>query len=166
MSYSDEPNVVSEQKRSKKIYLVTGGFVLFFGLLAAVAFFPRIMDYQRRNTPTGPNQGNVYFVKLEGERYSMELVRSEPHDFHLHVFLLPVRERTVWQPEDYHVTVGIEGEGEERLEWDAETGSFGPSEARFHPMGEFRFGLSIEREDETLWSGRRWSFAENSGHAH
>jgi hypothetical protein len=166
MNYSDEPNVISEQKRSKKVYFLVGGFALFFLLLASVAMFPRLMDYQRKNTPVGPNQGNVYFINLGGDRFSFELARNAALDFHLHVFLRPVRDNTTWQPEDYTVRLAVDDSEAIRLQWAPEVGAFGPSELRFHPQAEFRFRVEIIRDGTTVWSGRRWSFREGSGHSH
>jgi hypothetical protein len=166
MNYSDEPNLISEQKRSKKAYFLVGGFALFFLLLASVALFPRLMDYRRTNTLVGPNQGNVYFIKLEGDRFSLELARNEALDFHLYAFIRPVRDNTPWQPEKYSVKLAMDGEEATHLAWDPVTGAFGPSEPRFHPRGEFRFHIEIMRDDARVWSGRRWSFAEGTGHSH
>lgn len=170
MNYSDEPNVVKETGRSKKFYfIVGGGLLVFFGLLAWVVLFPKYMEHQRAHTPVGPWEGSVYEITLDGNRYSMELARPEELDFRLHVFLNPVSDEIDWQPEDFHVTAQLDGEEKERLEWDPETGAFGGSALRLHPMGEFRIDLAIKRGDETVWSGRRWSFqvgGGSRGHGH
>lgn len=167
MNYSDEPNVISEQSRSKKIYFIVGGFVLFFVLLASVALFPRLMEYRRQTTPMGPHEGSLYFISFEGARYSMELARSEQFDFYLHIFIQPVRDGTAWQPEDHQVTLSFAGEETTYLlPWDPETGAFASSELRIHPRSEIRLDLGINRGEETVWSGRRWSFPVGSGHSH
>lgn len=169
MSYSDEPNVINEQTRSKKIYFVIGGLILFIALLASVAFFPRLIEFQRRNTAVGPHEGSLYFIKFEGNRFSMELARPEEFDFHLGVVLEPARDQTIWEPEEYHVVMRVEGdekEAVERLEWNPEMRLFGPSELRFHPQADFRVGLEINRGDRTVWSGHKWSFRHAGGHGH
>jgi hypothetical protein len=168
MSYSDEPNVISEQTRSKKMYFLIGGLLLFMALLASVAFFPRFLEFQRHNTPVGPHGGSVYFIKFEGNRYSMELARPEvPLDFHMGIVLQPTRERTAWQPEEYHVRLRMEEREEvEVLAWNPEMNLFGPSELRFHPAGDWRFEIEVNRGESTVWSGRRWSFRMPQGHGH
>lgn len=167
MSYSDEPNVISEQKRSRKPYFLIAGVVLFIGLLASVAFFPRIFDFQRRNTPVGPNGGSLYFISFEGARYSMELARSPALDYHLAVVIQPASDRTSWNPEEYHVRFRVdEDEPFEVLEWHPEEKFFGMSEERYHPMWEARLEIELKRGEETVWSGRRWSFRVGGGHGH
>lgn len=167
MSYSDEPNVISEQKRSKKVYFFIGALILFIALLASVAFFPRIIEFQRRNTPTGPNQGSLYFISFEKNRYSMELVRSEEYDFYMGALIQPARDKTPWEPGEYQVGLRMEGEGDfERLDWNPEAGLFGPSQLRLHPSTDVRVDLEVYREDKTVWSGTRWSFRPGGGHGH
>lgn len=167
MSYSDEPNVISERSRSKKIYFLIGGLLLFMALLASVAFFPRFIEFQRRNTEVGPYDGSLYFINFEGERYSIEFARSETLDFHLGVVIQPTREGADWEPEEYHVLIRPdELEETERLEWDPDKGFFGPTELRFDPRGDVRFEVELRRGDESVWSGRKWSFRGRGGHAH
>lgn len=170
MSYSDEPNVISEQKRSKKPYLFIGGLIVFIGLLASVALFPRIVDFQRRNTAVGPNGGSVYFISFAGDRYSMEFARSEALDYHLAVVIEPTGEGVSWNPEEHHVRIrldrGEDGEQSEVLEWQPEEEYFGLSESRFHPMSDVRIEVELNRGDKTVWDGRRWSFRGSGGHGH
>lgn len=168
MSYSDEPYVISEKKRSPKVIIAIGLLVLLLATLAAVALYPRFIDFQRRNAAIGPNGGTLHFISLEGERYSLEFARSEALDFYLTIFLRPVRDATEWTPENYSIRyspVGVMDEWED-LEWDAELNAFGPSQYQYHPLSEFRVELEILREGEVLWRGRRWSFRQGHGHGH
>lgn len=167
MSYSDEPNVISERTRSKKPYFLIGGVVALIVLLAWVAFFPRFVEFQRRNTPVGPNEGSVYFISFEGDRYSMEFARSEALDFHMAVIIQPTDESTSWNPEEYEVRMRLEDEEEfEVIAWHPEEEHFGLSKERFHPMTDVRLELEIIHGEKTVWSGRRWSYRAGGGHGH
>ncbi len=136
-------------------------------LLASVAFFPRIIDFQRRNSTVGPNEGSVHFISFGGDRYSMELARGEALGFQPAVYIQPTRERTPWQPEEYHVKLRMEDDDEfEVLEWNPEERFFGISRLRIHPRSDVRFVIEINRGETTVWSGRRWSFQLGGGHAH
>jgi hypothetical protein len=169
MSYSDEPHVISERKKSSRIYLVVGLLALFLLALGSVAFYPRYLDFKRRNAPVGPHGGTLHFISFEGNRYSMELARSEALDFRLHVVIHPVRETTPWRPEDYQVRYRFT-RGEDRewriLEWDPELRSFGPSEEQFHPRGDYRLDLQLLREGRSVWEGLRWTYPGGGGHGH
>lgn len=168
MSYSDEPNVVTEGARSRKVYFLIGaGFLLFFALLASVALYPKIHEYRREHTPDGPHGGSLYSIKLEGEPFALELARPEAFDYHLSVFLEPENADANWQPEEYSVVFGVDEAEPETLEWDPEREAFGPSAARFHPMADYQFDLKVKHGEETVWSDRLWSFRIEAGaHAH
>jgi len=167
MSYSDEPHVISEKKKSP---LLIGGIVLlglFFLLLAAVALYPRYLEFQRHNATWGPHGGIVYFIRFEGNRYSMEIPRTEAQDYHVTFIIQPVRETTQWLPEDHTIrfqTVQVT-EHEEDLEWNAEINAFGPSVIRLHPGQDFELDIELFRRGERVWTGRRWAFGERA-HAH
>lgn len=167
MSYSDEPNVISERKKSPVFYGVIALLVLFFLTLAAVALYPRYIDFRKHNATFGPNDGIVYFIRFEGDRYSMEIPRTEEQDYHLTFYIRPVRETTAWRPENYVVRYRprIFEHDWETLEWDAELGRFGPSELRFHPNNDFELDIEIRKNGEQVWEGRRWAFG-GGAHAH
>jgi hypothetical protein len=169
MSYSDEPHVISEKQKSPRLFIVIGILGLFLVALAAVALYPRYQEFRRVNTPIGPEGGSLYIIRFEGERYAMEMARSEAMEFYLHVFIQPVRDTTAWHRENHQLRyrLDIDGFREWRLmEWNEERGAFGPSPEQFHPMGDYRFDLELLRQGRPVWEGTRWSYREGGGHGH
>ncbi len=169
MTYSDEPQLVSENRRSSKRWIWIGLVGLLLATLAAVAFYPKYFDYKRRHAEVGPNEGTLYSISIKGERFSMELARPEELDLRLHVFLKPVAEGVDWSPENFVVRVRPAGKEEvewEKLTWAPESRAFGPSEWQFNPVGDYHFDLEILRGEERVWRGARWSYRVTHGHAH
>lgn len=168
MSYSDEPNVISGRRKSKGLWFAAGFVGLLVMALAMVAFYPQYQEFRRKNTPVGPNLGPVYFISIEGERFSMELARSPEMDFHLGVILQPVRDRVAWRPEDHTIRFWVEEQEETRteLEWDPNAGYFGPTEDQFHPSLDYPLEIEIWRGDSLIWNGRRWAYRLRAEHEH
>lgn len=167
MSYSDEPNVITERTRSRKPFVLVGGLLLFIGLLASVALFPRIVEFKRRHTPFGPHGGSFYEISFQGGDYSMELARSEAYDFRTAIYIEPLDEQSDWEPAEYSVRLRLDGQEEfEVLAWDSVEEYFGLSEHRIHPRSDMLMELELKRGEEVVWSGRRWSFREAGGHGH
>lgn len=168
MSFSDEPNVISTRQVPKWWWMAGGIVGLLILVLAMVAFYPQYLEFKRKNTPVGPNMGPVYFINIEGERFSMEFGRSPEMDYHMGVFLRPVRDRVVWEPENYRVRFWIEGHEEvvTILDWNPEVGAFGPTEQQYHPAADYPLRVEIRRGDERVWQGNRWAYRLRMGHEH
>jgi hypothetical protein len=169
MSYSDEPHVISEKKKSPALYVAIGLLAVFLLTLASIALYPRYFEWKRHNTPNGPNGGTLYFISFEGNRYSMELARSEELDFYMHVFVHPVREATAWSPERFQIRfrlTNLQDEEPEVLDWNAELRAFGPSRLQYHPRGDYQLALEVLREGNVVWEGRRWAYQPGHGHGH
>lgn len=165
MNYSDEPHVIRGRKRSPKIWVISGLLLVFLVLLAWVALFPRIVDFQRRYAEFGPNGGTLYTISVDGNRYSLEIARSEELDYRLTYFLRPKDESVQWTPEEFRVRSRIAGQEEfEVLDWDEDIGGFGPSEYQLNPIGDYRVEVHIHRGDRRVWRGERWAFRLGSGH--
>lgn len=169
MSYSDEPQMISENRRSPKRWVLIGLVGVLLATLAMVALYPRYFEYRRRHADVGPHGGTLYSVSLEGEKFSLELARTEEMDVRLQVYLTPKTEGEAWLPEDYIVRerhVADEEVEWELLAWSPELDLFGPSEMQYHPGGDYRFELEILRDGERVWKGHRWSYRPSQGHAH
>lgn len=181
MSYYDEPNVIRERSGGKKKLFLIGGIVLFLVLIAGAALTPYVRDYRKSQTPEGPNHGSLYFINLEGERFSLELARPRQP---LQIFLEPTVRSGDWSPAEYHVAYSVDGfsradgsdmaevlhwdeaTGSYALRWDEESESYLPSGIGFHPNDDFRLTLEIYRDGEPVWSGPRWTYGAPGGHAH
>lgn len=191
MAYADEPNVISE-KRGRKKYVVIGlGTLLFLLIVFSAVIEPWYRDFQRRQTPSGPHGGDLYFITLENRRVSMELVRLPPANL-LTIFLRPARHYPDWNPANYRISyrAGIMEEPEfldwhegERLlippqaltdfdpldpaaqRYPRVENFFGPSSLTFPSARDFSVELRIYRGDEVVWEGRRWSYGP-AAHRH
>ncbi len=193
MAYLDEPNVISGKRGRMKYVFIGLGILLFLLLVFSAVLEPWFRDFQRHRTPSGPHGGDLYSITVENRRMAMEIARPEP-DNHLVIFLSPAEEDPDWNPADYRLSFEIRGmpeprfldwneegmilaSGEELLEYDPLDPRpppfprirefYGPSEASFHPSGEFRMTIRIHRGDEVVWEGERWSYADpHAGHGH
>ncbi len=173
MSFSDEPIVIKDSKRSKKKPAIfIGLLVLLFALLASIIFYPRWIDYRRAHAPRGPLGGNLYNVSLAGDRFTMELARGEDQEYRASFHLTPVREETTWVPMEHEIVFRLENTEDEfeRLSWNPEINGFGYSELQYNPIFDYVFEIRVERRGETVWSGTRWSFRQvgggHGGHGH
>lgn len=166
-SFSDEPNLIPEGKRSKKRYFWIAGLLFFIALLLSVAFFPKFIEFQRRRTPIGPHLGSVYKISFEKRKFGIELARSAEFDYRPAIYIIPLEEGVEWQPEEYEMRLRFEGlDNFETLEWDPVEEYFGLSEHQIHPSVDLRMEMELIHGDKTVWSGKRWSFRVSGGHSH
>ncbi len=191
MAYADEPNVVTEKRVRRKYIYIALGMVLFLLIVFSAVLEPWFREFQRRQTPSGPQGGDLYFITLEDRRVSLELARLPPTNW-LTVFMRPARHYPDWDPADYRMSYFIEGmrepdflewhEGEFRLippdvlaELDpmdlAETrfpvieNFYGPSSFSLPPSIDYRLQLRIHRDDGVAWEGSRMSYGP-AAHRH
>lgn len=175
MSYSDEPNLVPEKKRSKKPYFLAVGLLVFIALLLSVAFFPQITELRARLAEVGPHGGTVHRISLDGQKFTMEIVRTAEYDYHTGIFLKPVGDAS-WDPAAHTVQLKIGDDSEaEDLAWNEVEDYFGLSQHRIYPAINIEMDIRVLRDDQVLWSGTKWSYrltpasngsGEHGGHAH
>jgi len=166
-SFSDEPNLIPEGKRSKRRYLWGGAILLFIGLLLSVAFFPKFIEFRRSRTPIGPHHGSFYRISFEKKKFGMEIARSVEFDYRFAFYIVPLNEEVDWEPQEYELRMRMENMDDfETLPWDPVEEYFGLSEHQIHPAVDVRLEMELIRGDKVVWSGKRWSFRVSAGHSH
>ncbi len=191
MAYADEPNVISEKGGRKRYIFVVLGVGVFLLVVFSSVLEPWFRDFQRRQTPSGPQGGDLYFITVEDRRFSLELARIAPANY-LTVFMRPAHHYADWDPADYRISYFTGGMAEpDFLEWHEQERMlfppdqvpefdpldlgeasvprieefYGPSTFTFHPSGDYRMQIRIYRGDEVVWEGERWSYGP-AGHGH
>lgn len=191
MAYVDEPNVISEKRGRKKYVFIGLGMLVFLLIIFSSVLEPWFREFKRRQTPSGPEGGDLYFITLEDRRVSMELARIPPTNL-LTVFLRPARNYPDWNPADYRISFRagdmqdpamLDWHERERIlippqawpdydpldltgpEYPRVEDFYGPSSLTFPPSMDFLVDLRIYRGDEVVWEGQRWSYGR-AGHRH
>ncbi len=191
MAYADEPNVISERGGKKRYLFVALGVAAFLLIVFSSVLEPWFREFQRRQTPSGPHGGDLYFITLEDQRVSLELARIAPANW-LTIFMRPARPYPGWDPANYRISYFISGMREpDFLEWhegdmalfppdappefdplDPDVGRvpriegfYGPSSFTFPAAVDYRLQIRIYRGDELVWEGERWSYGPTA-HRH
>ena len=191
MAYTDEPNVISEKRGKKRYIFIALGVGAFLLIVFSSVLEPWFREFQRRQTPSGPHGGDLYFITVEDRRFSLELARIAPADY-LTVFMRPARHYADWDPAEYRISYFIEGMREpDFLEWQEEERMlfppnqapefdpldpaeasvprikefYGPSTFTFHSQADHRLQIRIYRDGDVVWEGERWSYGP-AAHRH
>lgn len=157
MSYSDEPNLVTPERRwsVKTVVIVTLVLGLVGGILW-IPFYQKNLDREAHEARRGPHQGAIYPIVINGAPHTLELG-----------WIAPAFSAVLTPAPPAGATLDASGDfGRETLAWDEAENRFGPGKLRLDPYAHAKVKLTLRQGDRPLWHGTLWLYGVHDTHGH
>jgi len=157
MAYSDEPVLITPQRRwSIKVIVLSSLVLALVGGILSVPLYQHHLEEAAHDIPRGPHRGSLYTLTLNNAPHTLELG-----------WIAPAFSAVLSPAPAESIALEVSGDfGSETLQWNAAENRFGPGALRLDPYAHHKVKLTLRQGNRTLWRNTLWAYGVHEGHNH